>query len=142
MYICQCNFLSSSHPLLPPLCPQVRSPCLRLHFSLVNRFICTVFLDSKCMCVNISCFSLPDLLHSVLIGSRFLHCMTTQTCSFLWLSNIPSYVCTASSLSKNERFVKVPRTPFSNPDPAQPLRIQNSADCLIRLGRPQFRSRS
>ena len=80
------------------------------------------------MSISDSCFSLPDLLHSVLTGSRFIRRMTTQICSFLWLSNIPSEVGTTSSSSKNERFVKVLRTPFSNPDRAQPLREQNSTD--------------
>ena len=47
--ICQCHFLNLSHPLLPPLCPQVHSLCLHLHFFPVNRFISTVFLD----CLNV-----------------------------------------------------------------------------------------
>ena len=45
VYICQCYFLNLSYPLLPPLCPQVCSLCLRLHFFPVNRFIRTVSLD-------------------------------------------------------------------------------------------------
>ena len=46
------------------------------------------------------CFSLSDLLHSVwqsLGPSASLQ--MTQFCSFLWLSNIPLYICTTSSLS-------------------------------------------
>ena len=46
------------------------------------------------------CFSLPDLLHSVwqtLGPSTSLQ--MTQFCSFLWLSNIPLYICTTSFLS-------------------------------------------
>ena len=46
------------------------------------------------------CFSLSDLLHSVwqsLDASTSLQ--MTQFCSFLWLSNIPLYICTTSSLS-------------------------------------------
>ena len=46
------------------------------------------------------CFPLSDLLHSVRhsVGpSMFLQ--MTQFHSFLWLSNIPLYICTTSSLS-------------------------------------------
>ena len=46
------------------------------------------------------CFSLSDLLHSVwqsLDASTSLQ--MTQFRSFLWLSNIPFYTCTTSSLS-------------------------------------------
>ena len=46
------------------------------------------------------CFSLSDLLHSVwqsLDASTSLQ--MTQFRSFLWLSNIPLYACTTSSLS-------------------------------------------
>ena len=48
VYVCQCYFLHSSHPLLPLLCPQVCSRCLCLHSFPTNRFICIVFhfLDS------------------------------------------------------------------------------------------------
>ena len=46
------------------------------------------------------CFSLSDLLHSVWqsIGPS-TSLQMTQFCSFLWLSNIPLYMCTTSSLS-------------------------------------------
>ena len=47
--VCQCSSLSSSHPLFPLLCPQVRSPCLHLHSFPANRFLSTIFLDSICM---------------------------------------------------------------------------------------------
>ena len=46
------------------------------------------------------CFSLSDLLHSVgqtLGPSTSLQ--ITQFCLFLWLSNIPLYICATSSLS-------------------------------------------
>ena len=46
------------------------------------------------------CFSLSDLLHSVwqsLDPSTSLQ--ITQFHSFLWLSNVPLYICTTSSLS-------------------------------------------
>ena len=46
------------------------------------------------------CFSLSDLLHSVwqTLGPS-TSVQITQFCFFLWLSNIPLYICTTSSLS-------------------------------------------
>ena len=41
-----CYSLNSSHPLIPPLCPQVRSLCLHLHCCPADRFISTIFLHS------------------------------------------------------------------------------------------------
>ena len=38
VYIYQCYFLNSSHPLLPSLCSQVHSVCLHLYLCLANRF--------------------------------------------------------------------------------------------------------
>ena len=60
-------FLHSSHPLFPPLCPQVRWLCLCLHPFPANRFNNTIFLDSIYIYVLIynTCFSVSDLLHSV-----------------------------------------------------------------------------
>ena len=51
--------------LLPPLCPQICSLCLRLHCCPTNRFISTIFLYSIYMLIHDTCFSLSDLLHSV-----------------------------------------------------------------------------
>ena len=48
---CQCYFPNSSHPLLPPPCPQVRSLHLCLHFFLASRLISTIFLDSMHVCL-------------------------------------------------------------------------------------------
>ena len=46
------------------------------------------------------CFSLSDLLHSVWQSlDSFTSLQITQFCSFLWLSNIPLYIRTTSSLS-------------------------------------------
>ena len=42
--------LNSSHPLLPPLCPQVHSLYLCLYSCPANRVISTIFLDSIYMC--------------------------------------------------------------------------------------------
>ena len=50
VYICQCYSFNSSHPLVPPLYPQFRSLHLSLYSCPANRFICTIFLDSICMC--------------------------------------------------------------------------------------------
>ena len=41
VYICLSYFLHSVPSLLTPLCPQVHSPCLCLHFFPANRFIIT-----------------------------------------------------------------------------------------------------
>ena len=46
MHAFQCYPLNSSHPLLPQLCPQVRSLYLCLYSYPANRFISTIFLDS------------------------------------------------------------------------------------------------
>ena len=97
LYICQCYFLNSSHPLLPLLCPQsilyvcIFIPALQIgslvplskfhiYVSIYNIFL---FLTSLCM-----------------TDSRFIHITTNgQFRSFLWLSNTPLHVCTTSSLS-------------------------------------------
>ena len=42
-YIFPCYSVSSSHPLLLPLCPQVCFLYLRLHCSPASRFICAIF---------------------------------------------------------------------------------------------------
>ena len=56
----QCYSLDSSHHLLPPLCPQVCSLCLRLPCCPAKRFISTIFLDSIYMLIYDICFSLSD----------------------------------------------------------------------------------
>ena len=43
VYICRCYSLSSSHPLLSPLCPQVHSLWFHLYSCPTNRFICAFF---------------------------------------------------------------------------------------------------
>ena len=68
-------------------------PCKPVHLYHFSRFhIYALIYDI--------CFSLSDLLHSVwqsLGPSTSLQ--MTQFHSFLWLSNIPLYICTTSSLS-------------------------------------------
>ena len=58
-------------------------------------------LDSIYICINIRYLFFSFWLTSLCItGSRFTHLTrTTQICFSLWLSNIPLYICTTSSLS-------------------------------------------
>ena len=65
MYMFSSYSLSSFDPLLRLLCPQVCSLCLHLHCCPANRFIRTIFLDSKHVLIYNICLSLSDLLHSV-----------------------------------------------------------------------------
>ena len=51
VYICQCYSLSVSHPLLPPMCPQVCSLYLHLYSCPTNRFICSIFRTSQVVLV-------------------------------------------------------------------------------------------
>ena len=87
-------------PPPPPLLPYICSLHLCLYFCLANWFICTIFLDSTYMrSYTIFVFLFSDF-HSVrqsLGPSTSLQ--MTQFHSFLWLSNIPLYICTTSSLS-------------------------------------------
>ena len=68
-------------------------PCKPVHLYHFSRFYIYVLIYDIC-------FSLSDLLHYVwqtLGPSTSLH--LTQFRSFLWLSNIPLYVCNTSSLT-------------------------------------------
>ena len=49
VYILLCSSLHLSHPLLPPLCPQLCSLCIHLYCCPANWCISTIFLDSICM---------------------------------------------------------------------------------------------
>ena len=101
VYICQSPSPSSSHPSLPPWYPYVCSLCLCLYFCFANKTIYTIsFRFHIYALVYDICFSLSDLLHSVwqsLGPSMSLQMIQFQ--SFQWLSNIPLYICTTSSLS-------------------------------------------
>ena len=87
-------------PAFPPWCPYICSlhvslflPCKPLHLYHFSTFhIYALIYDIY--------FSLSDLLHSVWqsVGPS-TSLQMTQFCSFLWLSNIPWYICTTSSLS-------------------------------------------
>ena len=90
MYICWCYFLHSSYPLLLLMGPQVHS----LHVSLcsfsASRFISTTFLDSIYVLIWYLCF----LSSLCTLGSRFIHITTTDSTSFLFMTNIRLYICT------------------------------------------------
>ena len=68
-------------------------PCILVHLYHFSRFhIYALIYDI--------CFSLSDLLHSVWQSlAPSTSPQMTQFCSFLWLTNIPLYICTTSSLS-------------------------------------------
>ena len=94
--------------LPPPLhlpCPQVHSLCLHLYSCLGIRFISTIFLFFRFHIYVLAygiCFSLSDLLHYVwqtLCPSISLQ--IAQFCFFVWLRNIPLYICATSSLSSH-----------------------------------------
>ena len=97
-----CHFVPA-YPSPSP-CPQVHSLRLRLYSCLAPRFFGTLFIYFFRFHIYVSdyCigFSLSDLLHSVwqsLGPSTSLQ--ITQFLFFLWLSNIPLYICAISSLS-------------------------------------------
>ena len=88
----------------PSPCPQVHSLVgLRLYSHPAPRFFITIFFLFRFHIYVLAygiCFSLSDLLHSVwqtLGPSTSLQ--ITQFRFFLWLSNIPLYICATSSLS-------------------------------------------
>ena len=95
----RCYFLHSSHSLLPLVCPQLHSLYLSLHSFPANRFINTIFSRFHIYALIYDiCFSLSDLFHSVQ-DSRSIHFIGTDSnVFFLWLSNIPLYICTISPL--------------------------------------------
>ena len=84
--------LNSSHPLLPPLCPQACSLCLRLYSCPANRFTSTIFLNSYIYALIHNIF--PWLTSLCITGSRFIHLTRTDSNSFLFMTNIPLYICT------------------------------------------------
>ena len=103
---------SMSHPLLPLLCPQVCSLYLHLHSFPANRSINIIFLDFLYICINRWYLFFSFWLIALCItGSKFIKLELTwlyfesvqiqmdSIHSFLWLSNIPLYTCTSSSLS-------------------------------------------
>ena len=87
-YTFQCYALKSSHPPLPPLCP-VCSLCLQIGSSVLSGFHIYALI-----------FVFLFLTSFWMIGSRFIHLIRTNSNMFLflWLSNIPSHICTTASL--------------------------------------------
>ena len=86
--------------LFPPLCPQVSSLCLGLYTFPANRFINTIFSRFHIYVLTYAiCFSLSDLLHSVITGSRFIHLSRTDSNLFFFMADISLYTCTTISVS-------------------------------------------
>ena len=92
------QFITPRFPPLVSICLFSTSvsqflPCKPVHLYHFSRFHIYAFIYDIC-------FSLSDLLHSArqsLDSSTSLQ--MTQFRSFLWLSNIPLYICTTSSIS-------------------------------------------
>ena len=83
-----------------------------LYFCLANKIIYTIFLHSTYM-LNVYFFSLSDLIHSVWQSlASHTSLQMTQFHSFLWLSNIPLYMCATFSLSILLWMLKGPRVTF------------------------------
>ena len=111
--ICHCYSLSSSHPLLPPLCPQASSLSLCLYSCPANRFISTVFLESIYnICTNtwylIFSFWLASLCIQQTQGSTVSLQMTQYS---LWLklpkqleNRAPISILVSSSNPLDQRF--------------------------------------
>ena len=100
IHICQSQSPNSSHPPrpFPPLvsihlfCTSVALflPCKPVHLHHFSRFHIYVLIYNF--------FSLSDLLHYVWQSlSPSMSLQMIQFHSFLWLSNIPLYICTTSS---------------------------------------------
>ena len=103
-YTYQCIYVNPNLPIHPTTTPLVSIrlfstsvslflPCKLVHVHHFSRFhIYALIYDI--------CFPLSDLLHPVRQSlDPFTSLQMTQFHSFLWLSNIPSYICTTSSLS-------------------------------------------
>ena len=101
-YVYMPMLFSQFVPPSPPLAVSASLFSVSLIAALQIRLISTIFLDSTYICALIYeiCFSISDLLHSVwqTLGSS-TSLQMTQFHSFIWLSNIPLYMCTTSSLS-------------------------------------------
>ena len=85
----------------PSPCPQVPSLCLRLYSCPAPRFFRTIFFRFHIYVLTYGiCFSLSDLLHSVLqtLGPS-TSLQITHFRFFSWLSNVPLFISATSSLS-------------------------------------------
>ena len=86
------------------LCPHVHSLCLCLYSCAAPRFFRTFFFFFRFHIYLLAygfCFFLSDLLHSVwqTLGPSTWLQITQFRFFIIWLSNIPLYICTTSSLS-------------------------------------------
>ena len=98
--MCICQY-QSPNLSLPPLPPgnHVCSLHLWLYFYFVNRFICTIFLDSTYKRYHMVFVFLWLISLSMTISRSIPVAANGIILFFLWLSNIPLYICTTSSLS-------------------------------------------
>ena len=73
--------------------------CLWVHFCFIDKFICAIFLipyvSNVIFCLSLS--GLLQLIWSCLGWSKLVQIASSH--SFLWLSNIPSYIRTTFCLS-------------------------------------------
>ena len=90
----------SAYPSPSP-CPQVHSLRLHLYSYPAPRFFITIFFLDSILWVSIRYLFFSFWLTSLYMRvSRSIHLtIKTQFCFFLWLSNIPLYICATSSLS-------------------------------------------
>ena len=79
MYMLPYHSLLSPHPVLPTLCPQVSSLCLRFQCCLASRFIGTIFPDSIHVNIQHLSFWLTSLCT---VGSRFIHLIRADSNAF------------------------------------------------------------
>ena len=110
VYICQSQSPNSSHPSsprFPPLvsiCLSSTSVSLFLPYKLVHLYHFSRF-HIYALIYDI-CFSVSDLRHSVWQSLGPSMCLQmTQFRSFLWLSNIPLYICTTSKVFPGTQFI-------------------------------------
>ena len=90
--------LSSSHPLVPLLCLQVRSLCQHLYSCPANKFIGTIFLDSIFIRINVqySCFLLLTSL--CITGCKRIHLTKTDPNVLLFVAECCTIVCTCHNV--------------------------------------------
>ena len=87
-YICQPQSSNSFHILVRLPGPHVHSLCLRLYFWPASSFICTIFLDSTCVCWYKICVSLSNFLHSVWQSLGLSTSLQINPISFLFYDRI------------------------------------------------------
>jgi len=92
---------NSTHPPYPSWYPYICSLHLHFYFWFANKIICTIFLDSKYLCTYMCYLFFSFWLISLCMTLfMFIHIsINNPILFFLWLNNIPLYICTSSSLS-------------------------------------------